>query len=116
MSIEFVGRGFHPDEKLRQFATEKLGKATKFLEDPIEVRVTLTEEKHRHTADLHVAHRHGVLQAAEEHDNVYDAVNLAVDKVEKQARRSRKKFQDNRRRSGRVTALPVGAPETVPES
>ena len=107
MSIEFVGRGYHPDEKLRQFAADKVGKATKFLEDPIEIRITLTEEKHRHTADLHIAHRHGVLQAAEVHDNVYDAVNLAIDKVEEQARRSRKKFLDTRRRADRVTAQPA---------
>lgn len=109
MSIEFVGRGFHPDEKLRQYATEKFGKATKFLEDPIEIRVILTEEKHRHTADLHVAHRHGVLQAAEEHENIYDAVNLAIDKVEEQARRSREKFLDSRRRAERIVVAGDGS-------
>ena len=32
---------------------------------------------------------------------MYDAINLAVDKTEKQARRSRKKFRDKRRKADR---------------
>lgn len=101
MNIDYVGRNFHLDDRIRDFTEDKLRKALKFIEEPAEIRVTLEVEKHRHHADIHVAHRHGVLQAAEEMDSMLDAINLAVDKLEKQARRSRKKFMDTRRRAQR---------------
>lgn len=102
MNIEYVARNFTLQESVRQFTADKLRKATKFLEEPVEVRVTLEVEKHRHVADLHVAHRFGVLQATEETPDMRDAINLAVDKVEKQARRSRKRQVDSRRRADRL--------------
>lgn len=100
MNIEFVGRNYRIDDRLRSFTEEKLGKVTKFLEEPAEIRVTLSEEKHRHIVDLHVSHKLGVLQATEETvgGDMADAVNAAVDKVEKQARRNRKKVTGRKRR------------------
>src|SRR5262249_18616681 len=69
-------------------------------EEPIEVRVTLDIEKHRHLAEVHVAHRLGVVQAAEETDGLmFDAINLAIDRAARQAGRSRKKLVDRKRRA-----------------
>jgi putative sigma-54 modulation protein len=103
MNIEFVGRSYQVDDRIRGFAEEKLRKVNKFLDEPVEVRVTLESEKHRHIAELHIAHRHGVLQATEENNDMYDAINLVVDKVEKQARRSKKRAIDKRRRADRAS-------------
>lgn len=102
MNIEYLGRNYELDDHVRDFAANKLGKINKFLQGPIEVRVTLEVEKHRQIADVHVAHRHGVLQATEETGDMYDAINMAVDKVEKQARRSKKKYVGKRRRTDRA--------------
>jgi putative sigma-54 modulation protein len=102
MNIEYVARNYPLGDAIRGFTESKLQKVTKFLEEPVEVRVTLEVEKHRQIAELHVAHRHGVLQAREETGDMRDTVNAAVDKVEKQARRARKRFMDRRRRADRV--------------
>lgn len=102
MNIEFVARNYRLDDRIRTFTSDKLHKVIKFLEEPVEVRVTLEQEKHRHIADLHLAHRFGVIQANEAMDNMFDAVNLAVDKAEKQARRTKAKFRDKRRKADRV--------------
>jgi putative sigma-54 modulation protein len=101
MNIEYVGRNYQIDDRMRRYTEEKLGKVAKFVQEPLEVRVTLEVEKHRHIADLHVAHRHGILQATEETAEMTDAVNAAIDKLEKQARRGRKKATDKRRRAAR---------------
>jgi len=103
MKLEFVGRGYQIDGSIRRFTEEKLRKAMRFLEEPVEVRATLEMEKHRQAANLHVLHRHGVIEAAEQTADMQDAINLAVDKLEKQARRARKRFMDRRRRSARTT-------------
>jgi putative sigma-54 modulation protein len=118
MNIEYVGRNVAIDDALRRFSEEKLAKVVKFLEEPVEVRLTLDLERHRHIADLHVTHRHGVLQATEETAVDWrDSINAAVDKVGKQARRGRKKASDKRRRrppmaSAGLAAATPGAPTT----
>jgi putative sigma-54 modulation protein len=114
MNIEYVGRNYDIEERVRRFAEGKLSKLDKFLQEPVEIRVTLETEKHRQIADVHVAHRHGVLQATEDTADMYDAINTAVDKVEKQARRSKKKHEGKRRRNnGQVWPLTVLARESV---
>jgi putative sigma-54 modulation protein len=118
MNIEFVGRNFQIDDRVRQFTEEKLGKVTKFLAEPVEIRVTLTEEKYRHIVDLHVSHKLAVLQSTEEtagNGEMYDAINAAVDKLEKQARRSRKKLTDRKRRGARNGELVPAWPMNVLE-
>jgi putative sigma-54 modulation protein len=104
MNIEYVGRNYSVDDNVRGYVEGKLGKKlTKFIDDPVEIRVTLETEKHRNIADVHITHKYGVLQATEETGDMYDAINMAVDKVEKQARRSKKKAIDRRRRADRET-------------
>lgn len=101
MNIDFVAHSVQLDDTIRDYAESKLNKLTKFLDEPIEVRVSLAQERHRCLAELRVAHRFGLIQATEETDDVLDAINLAVDKAGKQARRSRKKFKDKRRKADR---------------
>jgi putative sigma-54 modulation protein len=99
MKTEIIGRNVQVDDRLRKSVEQKLKKLEKFLDEPVEMRVTLAAERHRHVAELHVTHRLGVLQGTEESDgNLLDAVQRAVSKVEKQARRSHQKLVDKRRR------------------
>jgi putative sigma-54 modulation protein len=103
VTFEFAARNTHLDPDLRKEAEERLRKAAKFLEEPVEARVVIEVEKHRHVAEIHVSHRHGVIQAREETPAAMrDALQMAVEKVEKQARRSRKRFMDRRRRAARA--------------
>lgn len=122
MNIDYVGRHMQLNDGIRAFAERKLRKITKFLAEPVEVRIRLEEERHREIVDVHITHRFGVLQAREETNGVLDALNLAIDKLEEQARRSRQKVMDKRRRPARPAASgasPVeeaGTPETSPEA
>jgi putative sigma-54 modulation protein len=102
MNIEYVGRHVELNDRIREFAEEKLAKVLRFLDEPVEIHLALEREKHRHLADLHISHRFGVLKAREEHDDLFDALHQAVDTMAKQARRERKKLIDRRRRSGRA--------------
>ncbi|MCP4006859.1 MAG: ribosome-associated translation inhibitor RaiA [bacterium] len=101
MKIEFTGRHYHLGERVRQYAERRLVKLAKFLDEPVDVHVILEIEKRRQIAEFHVTHRHGVFQATEESEHMREAINAGVEKIEKQARRSRKKFMDKRRRAQR---------------
>jgi len=100
MKTEIIGRNVQVDDRLRQFVEKKLPKLGRFLEEPVEIRVTLAAEKHTHVAELHASHKLGVLQATEETEsNLQDAINRLLDRVEEQARRSHEKLVDKRRRA-----------------
>ena len=103
MRIEYFARNYTVDEQVRRYAEEKLKKLAKFLADPeaAEARVTLETEKHHFVAEVQVNHRHGTLVAKETASQMLDALNLAVDKVETQAQRARKKHKESRRRAQR---------------
>lgn len=102
MRIEYVGRGYHPGEELKVFTAERLDKALKLLEPPVEAKVTFVLERHLHRAELHILHRHGTVQAAHETGDMREAVALAAEKAEGQAKRARKRFVDRRRRAART--------------
>lgn len=100
MKTEIIGRNTPIDDRLRGLVEKKLAKLERFLDEPIEARVTLTTEKHSHLAELHVTHRGGVLQGTEHTDGSFqEAVQRAVEKVEEAARRTHQKTVDNRRRA-----------------
>jgi putative sigma-54 modulation protein len=103
MHVDYTCRNLQLTDPLRDHVEQRLQKVVKFLEEPIEVKVVLDVEKHRHIAELHVTHRLGFLEAAEENEgSLQEAVNLAVDRAEKQARRSSKKRVDKLRRADRA--------------
>jgi putative sigma-54 modulation protein len=98
MHIEYVGRSVELTDEIRDFVAERIPRVLKFLEEPVDVRLTLVEEKHRQIAELHVAHRFGLVQATGETADLHESIVAAINKGEKQARRNRKKFFDRRRR------------------
>ena len=101
MNIEFVGRNLELNEALRSYTEDRLEKVTRFLVEPVEIHVSLEVEKSRQIAEMHVTHRFGALQANEEGHDMQSVVSAAIEKLEKQARRSKKKAKDKKRRAQR---------------
>jgi len=104
VQIHYVARNLELNDEIRAYTEKTMTRAVRFLEDPVEIRVTLEEEGRRKKAECHVHHRFGILQAEVESSDIRDAIHNAIEKLEKQARRSRKKFMDKRRRNDRQTA------------
>jgi putative sigma-54 modulation protein len=104
MKIEYAARHTTLDERIRARAGEKLERLRRFLAEPIEVHVLFDVEKHRQIAEIRVSHRRGSLHSREENAEVLEALDLAVDHLERQAKRSRKRTVDRRRRAGRQHA------------
>lgn len=101
MNVEFVGHNGDVPASGREHASKKVEKALKFLEEPIEARFTFDLDRHRHVVELHVAHRHGTLQAHGEAETWIDAINGVVERLERQAVRGKQRFLDRRRREQR---------------
>lgn len=115
MQIDILSRHYRPDPGLRAEIEDRLEKLSRLLAAPVEARVTLEKEKHRESVDLHVAHRHGVLQAGAQADAMREAVRQAIDTLHEQARRARKRTLDRHRRPPRQNGHPQHWPLDVVE-
>ena len=102
MNIEYTGRNnLELDDDIKAYFEKKLTKLGRFVEEPVEIHLILAEEKDRQIAELNVTHRHGDLHSQHVAADQRDAVLAVVETAAKQARRARKKFMDQRRRSER---------------
>lgn len=95
MNISVTFRNMKPSEAVKEYATKKLEKIKKFLPDaePIEVHVVLSVEKHRHIADVVVTAKDLTISAKEETEDIYSAIDLVADSVEKQAKKHRERVK-----------------------
>jgi putative sigma-54 modulation protein len=105
-NISVTFRHVDPSQPLKDYVSEKLGKIQKILDDPFEANVTLSVEKYRHIAEVFLTTRGITIKAFESTDNLYSAIDLVCDKVERQTKKYREKRKASR----------SAKPKRVPES
>jgi putative sigma-54 modulation protein len=110
MKVHFTCRRTSLTPAIRSFAEEKIERLSRFLDEGSEIHVVLAVEKHRHQAEMMInsSRRHFAGTAITE--DLYSAVGLVLEKIEKQLRRDKTRRADRRRRSVRET---VGEAQAV---
>lgn len=93
MKVNFTGRHVEVTDALRTFAEERINKMTTYLDDIIDVHVTLAVEKHRHQAEVAIKTRRSDFLASAETDDMYASLTQALDKLETQAHKHAGKRQ-----------------------
>jgi len=118
MQLDITGRHVEITPALRDFAEEKLRKLERLLEEPVEIHVVLSIEKHRHTAEIQVKSRSGVFAGAEETGDLYASIGEVADKLERQARRHKEKLRTRKVKHGprRPEAAAVMEAQAAPET
>ncbi len=87
MQINVTFRNMEPSDEVKSYVEDKLGKVKRYLLEPIEVNVVLKAEKFRHIAEV-LINANGVrINASEETEDVYSAIDLLIDTVEAQIRK-----------------------------
>ncbi len=107
MEISVTFRHTEPVESLRMYAEEKVSKVKKFLDVPLEAHIVLSVEKFRHQADVTVMLNGTRIKAVEETGDMYSAIDMVMDKLERQVRRHLSKVRDRRTDSNRAAESPV---------
>jgi putative sigma-54 modulation protein len=90
-SVTFMN--LDPSETLKAYACEKLDRFDKYVENPPKANVVLTVEKFRHIADINISADGFVVNGHEETSDMYSAIDMALDKLEKQIIKNKKKFK-----------------------
>lgn len=93
MNITVTFRHVGTSDGLRNYATQKVERLRKFARHLVDAHVILDVEKQRHKAEIVVTGRYLQLSAAEETSDLYSALDLALDKIERQL----KKWDDKRK-------------------
>ncbi|MCL2029411.1 MAG: ribosome-associated translation inhibitor RaiA [Deltaproteobacteria bacterium] len=101
-------RHMEPSERLKDYSHDKLTRLEKYLDAVIDAEVVLTVEKFRHRAEVLIVSDGLKIKAEEETEDMYAALDMVVDKLEKQIKRHREKLKA---RKGAGSAAKRGARE-----
>jgi putative sigma-54 modulation protein len=111
MEVSVVGRHFEVTDALKQYATEKFGRLEKYLPQKVQAVITLSViKKVHHTAEAAIKSNSLLIQASEETEEMYSAIDLLVEKIERRVRRYKEKLVDHKHHaSGRMEEPAVTA-------
>jgi putative sigma-54 modulation protein len=116
MQVTVVGRHIEATEALKQYATEKLSRLEKYLPKTIQVVVTLSVVKKVHHIAEAVIKSNGLLiQASEETEEMYSAIDLLMAKLERRVRRYREKLTDHKHQSSKTEGVVRASELSHPE-
>ena len=108
MKIEVVGKnGFTPSEANKEYAEKKLAKLQNYLSDydNISARVVCKVYKDFHKVEVTIPSKNIILRAEVSANDIYSALDLAIDKLVKQIRRYNDKIKDKMGRDGIKNSL-----------
>jgi len=84
------------DEGVKAYVKEKVQKLQKYIENPREVHVVLAVEKFRHIAEVTIVGNGGAFNSQGRNSDLYAAIDLSVEKMERQIRERRDKVRRKR--------------------
>jgi putative sigma-54 modulation protein len=112
MQTSVTFKNLDPSENLKTYVTDKLNRFDKLLDNPAEASVVLSVEKFRHIAEINIVGDRLSINGREETNDMYPAIDMVLDKLEKQIKRSKQKVRDRRtgaKNRGRENAFPEAA-------
>ena len=96
MQTSVTFKNLDPTDNLKSYISEKLDKLDKFLDNPAEATVVLSIEKFRHIAEVNITGDRLNIYGKEETSNMYAAIDMVLDKLEKQVKKNRQKIRKRR--------------------
>lgn len=118
MQITITTRNLEITEPLRHYAEEKITRLQKFVNQITSAHVVLSVEKHRQIAEVTLHVREHTIRGEESGTDLYSAIDLVSDKIERQILRYKEKIVEHSGRgSGRsLSPEEIGAAESEPFS
>ncbi len=98
MHLDVTFRNIDSSDALKTYANQKVEKVKKYIDRPMEAHVVLSTERHEMHADIqiHVHQSNLVLRGKSVHNDMYAALDLAIDKIERQLRRYKGKLKSHK--------------------
>lgn len=101
MQIAVTFRHMESSDAVRSYAEEKLARVKKYIEEPIDAQVVLSvQKKIYHRAEVTMVAKGLTMKSAEEKNDMYAAIDLMVDKIERQLKRYKEKLKRHKGGNG----------------
>lgn len=97
MEVIISGQKLELTDSLKSYVEERISRVSKYSDRYLTAEVHLNVEKHRHHIHAKVkGNGHLVNSEAEDPESMYKAIDLCVEKLEKQFRRGKKDYSDKK--------------------
>ena len=98
IKVAVTFRHTQPTEALKQYAEQKIRRIAKYFSHPLDAHVILAvDAKECQVAEVEV-HAHGaMIVGKEQHQDLYAAIDLAIDKIERQIKKQKTKTKIQRK-------------------
>lgn len=118
MQIAVTFRHMDASEPVRAYVEEKLLRVKKYFDEPIDAQVALSvDKKIRHNVEVTLVAKGVTIKGSEETSDMYAAIDLVVDKIERQLKRYKEKLKDHKPSAerGREVQKTVISAESIEE-
>ena len=96
MQTSVTFKNLDSSDHLKSYVADKLDRLDKYLDNPAEANVVLTVEKFRHAAEVNIAGDRLSINGKEETNDMYSAIDMVLDKLEKQIKKNKQKIRERR--------------------
>ena len=96
MQTSVTFKNIEPSEHLKSYVGDKLNRFDKYLYNPAEANVVLSVEKFRHMAEINITGDRLNIIGKEETGDMYSAIDMVLDKLEKQIKKNKQKNREHR--------------------
>jgi putative sigma-54 modulation protein len=96
MQTSVTFKNLDPSDTLRAYVSDKLDRLDKYLYNPAEANVVLAVEKFRHIAEIKIVGDRMSINGKEETNDMYSAIDMVLDKMEKQIKKTKEKTRERR--------------------
>jgi len=117
MKFNIHGKNIEVTEAIRSYIESKIGKVEKYFSDTdLTATVTIRVRGKEQIVEVTIPASKMVLRAEEKHDDLYAAVDLVSDKLERQIRKNKTKARKNLKQTIIFNDFDVDASEDVDDS
>jgi len=118
MQTSVTFKNLDPSDPLKSYVQDKLDRFDRLLDNPAEANVVLSVEKFRHIAEININGDRLTINGKEETNDMYSAIDMVLDKLEKQIKKNKQKVRERRTaskdRTKNLTEAGVNMPDEEP--
>jgi len=99
IKVSVTFRHTQPTEALKRYAEQKIHRVGKYFSHPLDAHVILAvDSKECQMAEVELRTHGATILGKEQHEDLYAAIDLAIDKIERQIKKQKAKIKLKRRK------------------
>ena len=95
MNLSISGRHLEVTPAIREYVLNKMARVSRHFDHVIDTQVMLSVERLKHTAEVTMRLRGKDIHCEADDDNLYAAIDLLADKIDRQVIKYKDKVQDH---------------------